>query len=381
MKHVFLIVLAIILLSEIAISFNSALLPHLETGFAISHHVAQMTVAAGLFSLGLAGLVYGAISDCIGRKPIYIFSTILFCLMSWLCAHAETFNQFLSARFLQGFGSGAGWIIGNACLSDLYQGKCFEKVMNKLHAAAGITFAAAPIIGSLLAVQYSWRSCFNFLFWLSAILTLIIVYFQPETLKLKRKLSWEYFINTHKELLRNKEYMIYLFIKVAVVSMLFCELSHLPIVLVDYLQVPSAHYGWYLLPCILVYIAAAALSSKLSINTDLVLLYGFVSLILGNLPLVFYNSNPILVQVFNSFTFLGWGLIFGNATAKLIAASNAQAGVASSFMITCEMIISAIAIYALGFLFHGTIAVTASFICVTSAFIIGIVWYKLANSN
>ena len=380
MRNLFLIVLAIVLLSEIAISFNSALLPHLETGFRIDHHTAQITVAAGLFALGLAGLIYGGISDCIGRKPIYVFSTVLFCLMSWICAHADNFNHFLVARFFQGFGSGAGWIIGNACLSDLYSGEDFKKIMNKLHAAAGISFAAAPIAGSIVAVAYSWRSCFNFLFWLSAILTVIIIFFQPETLKEKKQLSWRYYIKTKQALLNNREYLFYLTIKVAVVAMLFCELSHLPIVLVDYLHVPSEKYGWYLLPCIIVYIAAASFSNRLKLSTDDLIALGLIALVFGNVLLLFFNNSAIVIQFFNIFTFLGWGLIFGNATAKLVESAEQQAGAASSMMITFEMILSSLCIYLLGFFFHGSIVTTAAFIAISSILLILLIYLKKSSA-
>ena len=70
MRQVFLILLALIICSEVAINFNSALLPNLEESFHISYQTAQTTIASGLFALGLSGIIYGGISDYIGHRPI-----------------------------------------------------------------------------------------------------------------------------------------------------------------------------------------------------------------------------------------------------------------------------------------------------------------------
>lgn len=370
MRQVFLIVLAVIICSEVAISFNSALLPNLEASFHISHQIAQTTIALGLFALGLAGIIYGGISDCIGRRPIYIFSVALFCVMSIFCATANKLEHFMIARFFQGFGSGAGWIIGNACLKDLYSGKEYQKVMNHIHAAAGVLFAIAPILGSELAAIYSWQLCFYSLACFSALVLFALIIWQPETLKQKNKLSLQYFINTYKILFRNKKFLRHLTIKVAAVAMLFCELSQLPIILVDFLKIAPENYGWFLLPGITAYIAIAVLAGKSRISSETQIYYGYILLMTSNILLLFLNKNPYIIQCINIGTFAGWGLIFGNATSKVIESAANNAGAGSALMITTEMLFSSIAIYVLSIFFHGSIITVASFISIISAIII-----------
>lgn len=366
MRNLFFLVLGVIICSEVAISFNSALLPNLEQSFAITHELAQMTVAFGLLALGIAGFLYGGISDCIGRRPVYLFSLALFTTMSLICALSTSFEQFIFGRFFQGFGSGAGWIIGNACLSDVFKGKAYENIMNKIHAAAGVIFAAAPIIGSYLANTYSWQLCFWALFGFSGTLLIIIYFKQPETLLQKKPATLSYFKTTYTSLFKNKNYRVYLFLKVAAVSMLFCELSHLPIVLVDFMKIPPQNYGWVILPCIISYILTSSFASIIRIDLDKKILAGYILLAVSNFLLYFIHNDSLQVQLLSCFTFAGWGLIFGNATAKIIESSKNKAGAASAVMITTEMMISALAIFTLSYFFNGTLKTVAVYILLIS---------------
>jgi MFS family permease len=125
--------------AEVGISFNSVLLPNIQDNFQVSEAIAQSSVSIGLFALGFFGIIYGAISDILGRKPMFLIAIGLFSLASLLCASANTLGTFLIAKFIQGAGSGASWIVGNATLKDIFHGKDYVNIMNKIHAIAGIT--------------------------------------------------------------------------------------------------------------------------------------------------------------------------------------------------------------------------------------------------
>ena len=123
------IVTLFIVAVETAISFNSVLLPNIKIFFDVSERLSQMTIALGLLTLGIAGIIYGGLSDSIGRRPILLFSTALFCVSSFFCFYANSIEQFLVAKFFQGLGSGSGWVVGNACIKDLYDGKKYANIM------------------------------------------------------------------------------------------------------------------------------------------------------------------------------------------------------------------------------------------------------------
>lgn len=371
-------VASFIVVAEIAVSFNSALLPNLKDEFYVSNQLAQMTIAGGLFALGFSGIIYGGLSDAIGRRPIFLFCIVLFSITALICSYAPTIEIFLIARFLQGLGSGAGWVVGNACLKDIFHGKQYIKVMNYIHAVAGITPAVAPVLGSYLAAVTHWRVCFFSLFVFSAIAAIGIYFFQAETLQNKKTISFKSSIRDYKSLFSNKRFLVFGYVKVMAVMLIFCEVSNLPLIFVDYLNVESKLYGLYILPVFIVYTLATVISSQLGRfwSTTQILKLGLVCLIISNATLAIFNFNfplsPIQIQLIKSLAYAGWGLIFGNATAEIVSAITGKAGMASAMMIALEMLFSALGIYFLGFFFTGTMVPLSLFMVIISlsAFIV-----------
>ena len=200
-KLVPVLVVAFIVTVEAGISFNSTLLPNIKAHFSVSDSMAQFTISGTLLALGFSGFLYGGLSDSMGRRPLFILSTILFSLGAFVSATTDNLIVFMIARILQGFGSGAGWVVGNACLKDLFHGKAYTKVMNHTHAVAGIVPAVAPVLGSYLAVTIGWQNCFYVLFLFSLISALGMFFFQPETLAEKSKPNAKRILKDYKTVL------------------------------------------------------------------------------------------------------------------------------------------------------------------------------------
>lgn len=369
-KHLDLIpylITMIIMMSEIAISFNSLLLPNIKLSLHINNQWAQATISTGLFALGLSGMVYGGISDCFGRKPIFIFSTVLFSLSSIICAFTHNSSIFMAARFIQGIGSGSAWIVGNACLKDIYHGKKYREIMNYVHAAAGITPAIAPVIGSIIAVNLGWRNCFLGLGIFGICSLIMICLLHQETLHSKKSLSLKNFIQNYLIVIRNPSYRTYLFLKASAVMLIFCEISTIPLVFMEHLNVPEQLYKWYIIPGFIAYISTTLLSAyNTQISIENYLKIGFIALAFSNILLLLLSmissQPPWVIQIIKIFSYCGWGLIFGNGTAKIVSLIPEHPGICSALMIACEMLLSAIGISALSLLFDGTIIPLSIFI-------------------
>lgn len=366
-----LFVTAFIVFDEVAISFNSALLPNIKSDFLITDQLVQLTLAIGLFSLGFAGLIYGGLADVLGRRPMLLISLTLFSVMTLASAWAPNMEFFLTTRFLQGIGAGAGWVVGNCCLNDIYKGKQYTKIMNYVHAVAGITPAIAPVIGSYLGVIIGWRNCFVILFILTAILAGFMFIFQAETLKHKKTTDVKTFLRDYRSIFHSKKFISYAIIKVTTVMMFFCEVANIPLIFINYSHVSAMYYGLYVFPVFLCYMFSSLFSSYLikhtSVNTILKL--GLCLLFTSNMLIIILNIlgfhlDPIIIQTIKAFSYTGWGFIFGNATAEIVGAIPGKAGMASAVMIAFEMLFSSLGIYFLGFFFNGTIMPLTIFLVV-----------------
>ena len=69
-------------------------------------HYTWVTTAY-LVTSAVAVPIAGKLSDQLGRKPLLIGSMIAFLLTSLLCAQAQTFNELVGARAVQGLSGGA----------------------------------------------------------------------------------------------------------------------------------------------------------------------------------------------------------------------------------------------------------------------------------
>lgn len=355
------LVTSFIILAESVISFNSVFLPDIKDDFLLSNQMAQMTLTIGIFSLGFSGIIYGGITDSYGRKPIFVFSVVVLCLSTLICGITDSLYIFFFARFMQGVGSGAGWVIGNACLKDIYDGKAYTHIMNMVHAIAGITPAVVPVLGSYLQGNIGWRNTFIGVFLVTLLLSVIIAIFQKETLENKELKSFKRILVDYRSIFHSKKFLKYLFIKVVTVSLLFTEISTIPLVFMDYMEVLPHHYGFFILPAFFCYIIANLISTKLCKNMDVdsVLKIGIALILFSNGFIIFFETlispmSAIFIQGIKCLTYAGWGFIFGNATAEIVSAVPGRAGNASAMMIALEMIASSFVIFVLGFFFNGT---------------------------
>lgn len=378
LKIVPLLVTAFIVFDEVAISFNSALLPNIKAHYIISEQQVQLSLAFGLFALGLAGLIYGGLADVYGRRPMLIISLTIFSIMTLASALAPTANIFLLTRFLQGLGAGAGWVVGNCCLNDIYKGKSYARIMNIVHAIAGITPAIAPIVGSYLGIVIGWRNCFIILFVLTAILAVFMIIFQAETLenKHKKNISAKKFFKDYFTLFHNKHFVKYTIVKVLTVMMIFVEYANIPLLFINDYGVPALYYGLYIFPVFTCYMFAAIASNKLLkyTSTTKIIKSGLLLLFISNLIILVlyylldYPFTALSIQSIKLIAFAGWGMLFGNTTAEIVSSAPGKAGMASAVMIAFEMLFSALGIYFLGFFYNGTIIPLTWFLLVFSVF-------------
>lgn len=66
-----------------------------------------LTMSAFMLSLAVAPLVYGPVSDRVGRKPVVVFGLALFVIASLACTAARSLPMLLICRFIQGVGAEA----------------------------------------------------------------------------------------------------------------------------------------------------------------------------------------------------------------------------------------------------------------------------------
>ena len=108
------------LMSIVALAID-ALLPALDIiGHSIgteSNSENQLLIIMIFLGLGIGPLLFGPISDSLGRKPIVYVGFSIFIIASFICVNAQSIEVMVIGRILQGIGLSAPRTISIAILS------------------------------------------------------------------------------------------------------------------------------------------------------------------------------------------------------------------------------------------------------------------------
>ncbi len=123
----------------------------------------QLHIAFSVYLGGMAAtmLLAGKLADSIGRKPVAVIGSIIFVAASWLGGEAQQVTQFLVARFTQGVGAGACYVVAFAVLRDTLDDKRRAKALSVINGIICIVPVIAPVIGHLIMLSSPWKNLFS----------------------------------------------------------------------------------------------------------------------------------------------------------------------------------------------------------------------------
>jgi MFS transporter, DHA1 family, multidrug resistance protein len=120
----------------------------------------QLVITAYLIGFGLAQLVYGPVSDRVGRKPILVVTLLLYAAFALLCGIASSFNLLLAARFLQGVAAAGTRVLVVSIIRDRFAGERMAKVMSLVFIIFMVVPVLAPAFGTIVLAVATWRAIF-----------------------------------------------------------------------------------------------------------------------------------------------------------------------------------------------------------------------------
>lgn len=154
------------LLASMGMDIYLPVVPHMSQALQTSPAIIQLTLSLYLLLLGSGQLIFGPLSDKVGRRPVLLGGAMLFGMASAGLALTSTASLFLGFRLLQAAGAAAMLVATFATVRDVYAERPESAVIYSLFGSMlAFVPALAPLLGALLDIQFGWRS----IFWLLAI--------------------------------------------------------------------------------------------------------------------------------------------------------------------------------------------------------------------
>ncbi len=198
------------LMSIVALSID-ALLPALEQiGISIGIQNTtdnQLLVTMIFLGLGFGQLIFGPISDSLGRKPVIYMGFTLFVIASFICVSAANLETMVVGRILQGIGLAAPRTISIAMIRDSFSGNYMAKIMSFVVVLFILVPVVAPAIGKLILDAYGWKAIFISQLIIGVAIMIWLWKRQPETLPVEKRTKFRVrlFIDGAKEFIKHKQ--------------------------------------------------------------------------------------------------------------------------------------------------------------------------------
>ena len=344
-----------------AIDMYLPALPDIGRSLHASVGAVQWSLTTFFLSLGFGQLLYGPVSDMVGRKlPLY-GGMALFLVASVGCALAGSIETLLAWRLLQGLGAAAGMAIPRAVVRDLYTGSDAARLMSLLMLVFSVSPILAPLAGSGVIAVAGWRG----VFWavaLAAVVGLVLVATKlQETRPAAQRVesSLRSALRGYGVLLRDRHYLGLVLIGGCAMGGFFVYLSSSPFVLIDHYGFTPTQYSLAFSFNAVAFIGAAQFNAALAERWGLARVVkgaasaaGTVMLLLLSYYLAGGDDWRVLVALyFLSSAFMG--MVIPTTSVLALEAHGAIAGTASALLGTLQMLSGAVAMGVMGFFGSG----------------------------
>ncbi|API87430.1 multidrug effflux MFS transporter [Francisella uliginis] len=187
-----LILAPIIFCCELAMEAYVPVLPIMGKSLHTTQSMAQMTISVFLIISGVGQLILGPLSDQIGRYKVIFMSAILFLIGTLFCIFSPGVKFLIFSRAIQAVGACGLSVVAFVIIRDVFSGKQSSMVYNLVDAIVSMSPILGPPIGVTLALLFNWQSIFIFLFILSIMTLLIIIFFVKESLPVERRKKFSF---------------------------------------------------------------------------------------------------------------------------------------------------------------------------------------------
>lgn len=355
---------ALVAIPPLSIDMALSALPLIHTELHASTTQTGMTLSLFLLGFSAAPLLLGPLADRFGRRPILIWSLMLFSVAGIACALASSIHFLLFWRLLQGAGAGAGSVLPMVIIRDLYEGKEARKQLSQVTALQGIAPAVAPIIGAFIMSIAGWHTIFGSLGVIGILVFLLTLFwFRESASTIGVSLHPRELMQRYREVLSHPLCRGYSLVQACTFACLFSYITGAPLVLMDVYHLSPGIFSLLFACTAISIICGSIISGKLATRmtpTSTTLKWGLSLLFLSaatvsSLALLGPISLLLLMLLLMMNTF-SFGLIAPLVWHEVLHPLPRLAGIVSAFVGCLQMLFGALASILVAHFFDGSSA-------------------------
>ncbi|MFA1563200.1 multidrug effflux MFS transporter [Aliivibrio fischeri] len=344
----------------------------------------QSSIAIFLLGISITQLIYGPITDSLGRKKVLLFGLFIWFFSTISIYFSQNFHSLMILRLLQGIGACAGITISRAIISDLLDKKNASLFYLTIFPFVGMSPAIAPVIGGVLSNNFGWKSSFLFLTIFILLTIILSLFILKETLPKEKRIPFNLkslSMNTIK-VLKYGPFLYYSAIPCFAYAIYFAYIVESPFILIS-LGLSGKLVGYSYLTLSLAYVLGNVVAKRLVKTQGVISVMdlGYKIFFFGGISFglqMYISPFPVITSILTiSILTFGNGFLLPLGTASAIGSVSELPGIASGIMGCMQIGSAAASSYFIGiFSNHDNLKVGLT-IAISSSIGIGI--YRLGK--
>jgi len=340
---------ALTAIGPLAIDMYLPALPGIARELGVPIAAVQVSLASYFAGMSIGQILYGPLSDRLGRKPILSFGLVIFVGASLACAFTTSVTQLVVFRFLQALGGCAPLVVPRAVVRDYFDGREAVRMLSMLILVMMLGPILAPFVGGQLLIRFGWRSMFFVLAGYGFVWLVLAAWLLPESLRpdQRRRESVAAIVATYGRILSDRVYLGWVLSGALVFAGLLAYISGSSFVYIELFDVAPERFG--------LYFGANAIGLMIAsqVNRFLAGRVAAAAVVRVVLPFAVASGAALLVDAATGFGgFAGiliplfcfiicHGFVGPNTTALAMSPYGAVAGSASALMGTLQFVLGA----------------------------------------
>ncbi len=293
----------------------------------------QLIVTLFILGLVFGEIFFGPLSDAYGRKRMIQIGLLIFAVGTLVAMTADSLEQVLIGRIIQGIGGAGPRIVSRALIRDVYKGAAMERILSFIFMVFILFLVLAAVVAAWLGLR------------------------QPETLQPEQRIRFSLpaIASNAILILRHAKVMAYTVAAGFMFGALLLYLSTAQALFIDLYDVGEFFVVYFA-------ILASGVGLASFLNSQLVMRYGMYRLSLVALGIMITFSSALLLVALQHdgvppfLTFMAlcfWmffclGLLFGNLNALAMESLGRVAGLGASIVASISSLISVVLAVVIG---------------------------------